>query len=73
MSQKDDKDAREGWSYARETKFTQLMKKTKQDRKKFKEEKQQKELDRSRQFISEEKLEHYEKVSMIDETTGVYN
>ncbi len=73
MAKEEDREAREGWSYARETKFTQLMKKTKQDRKKFKEEKQQKELDRSRQFISEEKLEHYEKVSMIDETTGVYN
>lgn len=73
MTEKDEREASEGWSYARETKFTQLMKKTKQDRKKFKEQKQQRDLDRSRQFISEEKLEHYEKVSMRDETTGVFN
>ena len=69
----DDLDAKEGWSYARETKFTQMMKKTKEDRQKFQEEKQQRTLDRSRQNISEDKLEHFEKVSMLDKSTGLYN
>src|SRR3982751_4927956 len=64
---------REGWSYARETKFTQLMKKTKEDRQKFKEEVQQRTLDRSRQFVSEDKLDHYEKVTLLDKSTGIYN
>lgn len=64
---------REGWSYVRETKFSQLMKKTKEDRQKFKEEVQQRTLDRSRQFVSEEKLDHYEKVTLLDKSTGIYN
>lgn len=73
MPDYEERDAREGWSYTRETKFMQLMKKTKEDRQKYKEEVQQKSLDRSRQFISEEKLAHYEKATLIDKTTGIYN
>ncbi|MBK9143173.1 MAG: diguanylate cyclase [Cyanobacteria bacterium HKST-UBA02] len=68
-----DDDDREGWSYARETKFTQMVKKTQDDRQKFKEEQQQRSLDRSRQFISDDKLEHFEKVSMLDKSTGLFN
>lgn len=73
MPDQDERDAREGWSYVRENKFTQMMKKTKEDRQKFKEEVQQRSLDRSRQFISEDKLDHYEKVTLIDKSTGIYN
>ncbi|MBX3073944.1 diguanylate cyclase [Candidatus Obscuribacterales bacterium] len=73
MMDRNENDAREGWSYARETKFTQLMKKTKEDRQKFKEEVQQRSLDRSRQFVSEDKLDHYEKVTLLDKATGIYN
>lgn len=73
MSDQEERDDREGWSYARETKFTQMVKKTQDDVQKSKENRQQKSLDRSRQSISDEKLEHFEKVSMLDKSTGIYN
>ncbi|MBZ0189605.1 MAG: GGDEF domain-containing protein [Candidatus Obscuribacterales bacterium] len=73
MSSRDEHDEREGWSYARETKFTQMVKKTQDDRQKFKDEQQQRSLDRTRQFISDDKLEHFEKVSLLDKSTGLFN
>ena len=73
MSDRGERDDREGWSFARENKFTQMVDKTKSDRQKFTEEKQQRNLDRSRDDISDETLEQYEKVSLLDKSTGLFN
>ncbi|HMP52019.1 MAG TPA: diguanylate cyclase [Candidatus Melainabacteria bacterium] len=73
MSERGERDEREGWSYTRENKFTQMVEKTKDERQKFTKEKQQRDLNRSRDNISDETLEEYEKVSLLDKSTGLFN
>lgn len=64
---------REGWAFARDTKFTSMLLEMRVSRQKFKETKQQAMLDSSREILTEEKLEEFERMTMIDEVTELYN
>lgn len=62
----------EGWAFARDTKFTKAVLSNRVDRQKFKEAHQQALLDRTRS-VSDEKLEEFERVSLQDNLTELYN
>lgn len=73
MTDRGERDEREGWSYTRDTKFTQMVKKTQDDQKKYNSDKQSRNIDRAREKITDEQLDHYEKVSLLDKSTGLFN
>ena len=73
MAERGERDDREGWSFTRETKFSQMVKKTQDDRDKYNVDKQTRNLEHSRDSISEETLDQYEKVSLLDKSTGLFN
>lgn len=70
---RDDTEKKEGWSAPRETKFTRMQKKTQEDISKFSDQKRERSLDKVRHAISEENLEHFEKISMYDPVCDIYN
>lgn len=63
----------EGWALARDSKFTDMLVEMRVSRQKFKETKQQAMLDKSRETLSEEKLDEIEKMTLIDSLTELYN
>lgn len=73
MSERGERDEREGWSFTRDNKFSQMVKKTKDDREQYNVDKQSRNLETGRENISDETLEQYEKVSLLDKSTGLYN
>lgn len=63
----------EGWAFARETKFTTMLLEMRVSRQKFKEARQQAMLDKTRDVLTEEKLDEIEKLTLIDSLTELYN
>ncbi|MCW5822564.1 MAG: GGDEF domain-containing protein [Cyanobacteria bacterium TGS_CYA1] len=70
---KDESKNKEGWSSPRETQFTRMQKKTQDDMAKFADQKRDRAMDKVRHAISEENLEHFEKISMYDSVCEIYN
>lgn len=62
-----------GWAQARDSKFTDMLVEMRVSRQKFKEGKQQEMLDKSREALSDEKLDEIEKMTLIDSLTELYN
>jgi diguanylate cyclase (GGDEF)-like protein len=65
----------QGWAAAgRESMFTRMVLQNRWDRQRFKEKKQQQGFDKSRAYIlTEDKLAEYEKASLHDKLTGLFN
>lgn len=66
-------DIDEGWTFAKETKFTKMVTETRFDRQKFKETKRREEIERQRKQFSDEDLEEMERRSLIDPITNLNN
>ncbi|MBC8000171.1 MAG: GGDEF domain-containing protein [Leptolyngbya sp.] len=64
---------KEGWALARDSKFTDMLLEMRVSRQKFKETKQQAMLDKTREVLSDEKLEEIERLTLIDSLTELYN
>ena len=62
-----------GWAQARDSKFTHMLVDMRVSRQKFKETKQQAMLDKTREVLSDEKLDEIEKMTLIDSLTELYN
>jgi diguanylate cyclase (GGDEF)-like protein len=64
-----------GWAaLGRESIFTRMVLQSRWDRQRFKETRQQQTFDKSRHaFITEERLAEYEKASLCDTVTGLFN
>ncbi|MCC6977195.1 MAG: GGDEF domain-containing protein [Candidatus Melainabacteria bacterium] len=62
-----------GWAQARDSKFTDMLVEMRVSRQKFKETKQQEMLDKSRETLSDERLDEIEKMTLIDSLTELYN
>lgn len=63
----------EGWAFARDSKFTTMLLEMRVSRQKFKEARQQALLDKSREVMTDEKLEEIERLTLIDSLTELYN
>lgn len=63
----------EGWAFARDSKFTTMLLEMRVSRQKFKETRQQAMLDKSREVLSEERLDEIERLTLIDSLTELYN
>jgi diguanylate cyclase (GGDEF)-like protein len=65
----------QGWAaLGKESMFTRMVFQNRWNRQRFKETRQQQVFDKSRgSFLTDEKIEEYEKASLLDKVTGLYN